>query len=159
MVAATATRAPLLSSSLWHCPSELAFVDADDLTNVVHFSAPSKSRPGDANVVALDVLSGSSFCNCKAAECGKPCWHQELVQAAWDGHPARVLASRYSDAQLQQAGRKSAHMVGWARHRRFNVHPLDQLALVAARCEYRRRYRLTPLGAVDVADTTPDTAA
>jgi len=133
-------RPPLLSSSLWHCPSELAFVDADDKLNVVHYSAPSKSRPGDANIVALDILTGATLCNCKAAECGKRCWHQELVQAAWDGHPARVLASRFTDAQLSAAGSKAAHMVAWARHRRFRVHPLDQLNLLAARCEYRARH-------------------
>jgi len=150
----TATR-PLLSSSLWHCPSELAFVDACDLTNVVHFSAPSKSRPGDANISALDILTRATFCNCRASETGHRCWHQELVQAAWDGHPARILSARYSDDQLNTAGRKAAHLTAWARGRRFRVHPLDQLALVACRDEYRRRYRLTALVAVDVAEPIP----
>jgi len=156
MVAQQTAPAPLLTSSLWHEPNELTYVDADDKLNVVHLSAPSKSRPGDANIVALDILTGATLCNCKASECGKPCWHQALVQAAWDGHPARVLAARYSDAQLEAAGSKAAHMCAWARHRRFRVHPLDQLNLLAARAEYRARH-LTELVAAVAAE--PDTAA
>jgi len=152
----TTPRPPLLATSLWHCPSELAFVDADDRTNIVHYSAPSKSRPGDANIVALDTMTGASCCNCRAAETNRQCWHAELVQAAWDGHPARVLASRYSDTQLNTVGRKAKHLCDWARHRRFAVHPLDQLNLVAARSEYRRRYRVTALVAEVAAE--PDTA-
>jgi len=126
---------------------------------VVHYSAPSKSRPGDANVIGLDILTGATCCNCRAAETNHQCWHATLVQAAWDGHPARILAARFNDDQLQASGRKAAHMTAWARHRRCRVHPLDQLNLLAARSEYRRRYRLTPPVAVEVADAAPDTAA
>ena len=129
-----------VSSAAYHCPTELAYQDADDLTNIVHFAAPSASTPGKLNVVALDVLTGETLCTCRAAECGRMCWHRALAQAAWDGHPARVLASRFTDQQLQASGKKAAHMCGWARHRRFRVHPLDQLNLLAARCEYRRRH-------------------
>jgi len=144
MVAQATAPAHPIASSLWHEPNDLTFIDADDRTNIVHYSAPSQSRPGDANIVALDILSGSTFCNCKASECGKGCWHQELVQAAWDGHPARILAARYSDAQLHASGKKASHMCAWARHRRFRVLPADALALVAARGEYKRRYRVAP---------------
>ncbi len=139
-----ATSAPPVStpiaSSLWHCPTELAYLDADDLTNIVHYSAASKSRPGDANIVALDTATGASFCNCRAAECGRSCWHQALAQAAWDGSPARILAGKYTNDQLRAAGSKAAHMCRWARHRRFRVLPADQLALLACRAEYRRRF-------------------
>jgi len=160
MVAATATRSALLSSSLWHCPTDLTFVDACDKTNIVHFSASSKSRPGDANVIGLDILTGATLCNCKAAETHRHCWHAELVQAAWDGHPARVLAARYTDDQLEAAGKKALRTIRAYRARRYwNVLPGDQLMLLACRSEYRRRYRLTPLVAVDVADAAPDTAA
>ena len=153
MVAQLAPRtAPPLPTSLWHCPTELTFVDACDKTNIVHFSAPSKSRPGDANVVALDILTGATCCNCRAAETNHQCWHAELVQAAWDGHPARILAARFTDDQLQASGRKAKHMCAWARHRRFRVLPADQLSLLAARSEYQRRYRLTPPVAVEVAE-------
>jgi len=139
MVAATATHHPI-ASSLWHEPNDLTFIDADDLTGIVHYSAASKSRPGDANIVALDTATTATFCNCKASECGKPCWHQALVQAAWDGHPARILASRYSADQLRNAGSKAGHMCAWARHRRFRVLPADPLSLLACRAEYRRRF-------------------
>ena len=139
MVAAVATHHPI-ASSLWHCPTELAYLDADDLTGIVHYSAASKSRPGDANIVALDTATGATFCNCKAAECGRSCWHQALAQAAWDGHPARILAARFTDTQLAASGKKAKHMCEWARHRRFRVHPLDQLSLLAARAESRRRH-------------------
>jgi len=151
MVAQATAPAHPIASSLWHEPNDLTFIDADDLTNVVHYSAPSKSRPGDANIVALDVLSGSTFCNCKAAECGKGCWHQALVQAAWDGQDARILAARFTDDQLAASGKKAKHMCAWARHRRFRVHPLDQLALLAARSEYRRRFPV----AAEVAEVAP----
>ncbi len=141
MVAQLAPRtAPPLAPSLWHCPTELTFIDADDLTNIVHYSAPSKSRPGAANIVALDILSGATFCTCRAAECGRMCWHAELVQAAWDGHEARLLAARFSADQLRNAGSKAGHMCAWARHRRFRVLPADQLSLLACRAEYRRRF-------------------
>ena len=123
----------------FHCPSELAFLDADDLLNVVHYAAPSKSRPGDANVVALDVLTGATRCTCKAAETGHGCWHQTLVQAAWDGHPARILASKYNVAQLQAAGAKASRMCRIYRRRIWRCLPADQLALLACRSEYRRR--------------------
>jgi len=139
MVAALATHSPI-ASSLWHEPNDLTFIDADDLTNIVHYSALSKSRPGDANVVGLDVLTGATCCNCRAAETNHHCWHAELVQAAWDGHPARILAARFNDTQLAASGKKAAHMTAWTRHRRFRVLPADALALVAARAEYRRRF-------------------
>jgi len=72
MVAQLTTPVPATrtDTAAWHCPSELAFLDADDLLNVVHYAAPSKSRPGDANIVALDVLTGATLCNCRAAETG-----------------------------------------------------------------------------------------
>jgi len=123
----------------FHCPSELTFLDADDLLNVVHYSAPSKSRPGDANVVALDVLSGATLCNCKAAETGHGCWHQTLAMSAWNGHETRVLASRFNDAQLQAAGAKANRMCRVYRRRIWRCLPDDQTMLLACRCEYRRR--------------------
>ena len=131
--------APKVSSAAWHCPTELAFLDADDLTNIVHFAAPSASTPGKVNTVGLDVLTGETHCTCRAAECGRRCWHVALAQAAWDGHAARILAAKFSDQQLQASGKKAAHMCAWARHRRYRVLPADQVALLAARCEYRRR--------------------
>ena len=87
-----------VSSAAYHCPTELAYQDADDLLNVVHFAAPRASTPGKVNVVGLDVLTGDTHCTCRAAECGRRCWHAELAMAAWNMHPARELAARFTDA-------------------------------------------------------------
>ena len=148
---ATQSVATPIASPLWHCPTELTYVAADDLTNVVTFRAASKSRPGQHNTISLDVLTGETLCDCKAAECGRGCWHAELVQAAWDGHAVRVLVGRYNAAQLREAGRKAQRMCAASRVRRYwNVLPADQLMLLACRAEYRRRHPVAA-EAVDVA--------
>lgn len=126
-------------TAAYHCPTELTFVDADDLLNIVHFSAPSKTAKGKVNVVGLDVITGETHCTCRAAEVGKECWHQTLAQAAWDGHQARRLARRYTNEQLHAAGRKALAMCNIYRQRIARCLPADQLALLAARCEYRAR--------------------
>ena len=128
-----------IQSASFHCPTELTFVDADDLLNIAHFSAPSKSAANKVNTVGLDIITGETFCTCKGAECGRECWHQTLVRAAWDGHSARVLASRYNDEQLQAAGRKASAMCGIYRQRISRCLPADQVALLACRAEYRAR--------------------
>ena len=156
MVAQLAPRPPLLSSSLWHEPNELTLTGADDVLNVVTFIAPSASTPGKVNTVSLDILTRETLCDCRAAETGGACWHRELVTAAWDGTPARLLAAKFTDQQLSAAGSKAAHMCRWARHRRFRVLPADQLTLLSCRCEYRARH-LSALVAEVAAE--PDTAA
>lgn len=126
-------------TAAFHCPTELTFVDADDLLNLVHFSAPSKTSPDTLNIVGLDVITGETFCNCKGAECGRECWHQTLVTAAWEGHPARLLAGRYNDDQLTVAGRKALAMCTAYRARIGRTLPDDATTLVACRCAYRAR--------------------
>jgi len=106
--------------------------------------------------VSLDIISGESFCDCRAAETGHACWHRELVMSAWNMHPARELAAKFTDQQLSAAGSKAGHMCRWARHRRFRVLPADQLTLLSCRCEYRARH-LAALVAEVAAE--PDTAA
>lgn len=127
------------TTAAYHCPTELTFLDADDLLNIAHFAAPSKSDPRKTNVVALDIITGETHCTCRAAECGLDCWHQTLAQAAWDGHSARRLASRYTAEQLATAGRKAHAMCAIYRRRAGRCLPDDQVALLAARCEYRAR--------------------
>jgi hypothetical protein len=123
-----------------HEPGELVFLGADDLLNVVHFQAASASRAhGPWNTVALDVITGEIHCSCLGFQTGRECWHLTLVQAAWDAHPARVLASQYNDDQLLQAGTKAARMCRVYRRRTWRVLPDDQVALVACRQEYRAR--------------------
>ena len=126
-------------TAAYHCPTELQFMEADDLLNIVHFAAPSKSAAHKVNLVGLDIITGETFCTCKGAECGLECWHQTLVRAAWEGHTARVLASRYTADQLTVAGRKALAMCTIYRRRCGRCLPADQVALLAARCEYRAR--------------------
>lgn len=87
-----AVPAPMVASSLTHCPTELTYHSADGALGLVYFTAESKSAPGKVNVIGLDVETGESHCSCKASEVGRACWHAALVQAAWDGHRARPLA-------------------------------------------------------------------
>jgi hypothetical protein len=125
-----------------HEPGELEYVSADDINNLVTFRAVSRSGAnGGYNYASLDVASGEWHCSCKGAATGRECWHASLLQAAWDAHPARVLASRYTTAQLLAAGTKAARMVRVYRRRGFRVLPADQVALVAARSVYLERKR------------------
>lgn len=126
-------------TAAYHCPTELTFVDADDLDNIVHFTAPSKRQPGKVNTVGLDILTGETHCDCKGAECGRECWHQTLVQAAWDGHSAVLLAGRLNDDQLWAAGRKARAMCRAYRASCGRCLPLDQVTLLACRSVYWAR--------------------
>jgi hypothetical protein len=128
------------ASAAHHEPAELVFLGADDLLNVVHFQAASASKAnGPWNSCALDVITGEIHCTCLGFQTGRECWHATLVAAAWAAHPARVLASRYTDAQLLTAGTKAARMVRVYRRRTWRVLPDDQIALVACRQEWFRR--------------------
>lgn len=126
-------------TAAFHCPTELTFLDADDLLNIVHFTAPSSRDSAIVNTVGLDVITGETFCTCTGAEFGRECWHQTLVRAAWDGHSARLLAARMSDDQLTVAGRKALAMCNVYRARINRPLPDDATTLVACRCEYRAR--------------------
>lgn len=132
------------ATAAYHCPTELAFVDADDILNIVHFAVASKSDPATPNIVGLDIITGETHCSCKGAECGRECWHQTLVQAAWDGHAARALAARYNGEQLATAARKALAMCNAYRARSGRCLPSDQVALLACRAEYRRRRGVLP---------------
>lgn len=125
-----------------HHPSELAFVSADDLTGIVTFAAPSKSKPGTTHHVSLDTATGDRHCDCTGASAGRVCWHLDYVATAWSNHEARQLARRYTSAQLLQTGRKLAHMCATYRARIWRCVPQDMVMLVACRCEYRERRAL-----------------
>jgi hypothetical protein len=123
-----------------HEPAELVYLSADDVNNLVHFQAASASKAnGPWNTVSLDVLTGEAHCTCKGAETNRECWHLTLVQAAWDAHPARVLASRYTTDQLVKAGTKAARMCRVYRRRTWRVLPADAVAVVACRAEWFAR--------------------
>lgn len=133
----TATGIP--RSAADHAPAELTFLDCDERTNVVRYSAPSASRPGRTNTVSLDVLAWAASCDCTAGREGRPCRHVAHVAAAFDQHPARVLARSYTDGQLATAGRRAARHCAIYRRRTWRTPSRDVVALVACRLEYADR--------------------
>jgi hypothetical protein len=128
-----------------HSPSELTLIGADDATGIVTFTAPSASTPGKVNTVALDTATGAILCDCTGAECGRACWHADLVGAAWAASPAMRDVRWLTADQLARYGRKLAAMAANYRARCGRVLPADALNLVAARCEWRRRAALAPV--------------
>ncbi len=127
-----------------HSPAELTPATCDDLTGIVSFVAPSASRPNHVNTVSLDVLSGATLCDCRAAECGKQCWHRDLVAEAWAQSPAMREVAWLSDDRLARYGAKLAGMVAQYRARTGRALALDVVNLLAARAEWRRRAAAAP---------------
>jgi hypothetical protein len=131
-----------------HCITELEFVSADDVLNIVTFRALSKSgATGAYNYASLDVVTGETHCSCKGAETHRECWHMTLLQAAFEALPAVALARQYTTEQLVKAGTKAARMCRVYRRRAWRVLPADAVALVACRAEYRRRMGLVAVAA------------
>lgn len=122
-----------------HSPAELTFADACDLTNIVHFTAPSASTESKVNTVGLDVLTGEAFCSCRAAECGRACWHVAHVAAAWESTAAMREVSWLTSERLEAFGKKYRAFIDVYRARCGRALPADATNLVAARCEYRLR--------------------
>jgi hypothetical protein len=122
-----------------HRADELRFLDACDRTNIVHFQSDSRHAAARTNTTGLDVLTGATYCDCKAGECHKVCWHLAAVIAAWDAEPARCEVAWLTDAQLVRYGTKAAAMLAVYRARTGRVLPMDQINVVAARAEYRLR--------------------
>lgn len=130
------------TSAMQHCPTELEYVSADDINNLVTFRAVSRSGAhGAYNYASLDVVTGEWHCSCKGAETNKECWHGTLLRAAFEALPAVVLARQYTTEQLLRAGTKAARMVRAYRGRTWRVLPADAVALVACRSVYLERKR------------------
>jgi len=111
-----------VATAAYHEPAELTYLSADDTNNLVHFQAASASKAnGPWNTVGLDVLTGETHCTCEGAEANRECWHQTLVQPAWDAHSARQLARQYTADQLVKVGTKAARMVRVYRRRTWRV--------------------------------------
>lgn len=124
-----------------HCITELGFVSADDIHNHVTYRALSNSRNGEWNYASLDIATGETHCSCKGHETGRECWHCTLIRAAWEAHPARVLAAQYTSEQLVRAGTKFARMCRVYRARIWRVLPDHAVGLLACRDEYLKRTR------------------
>ncbi len=125
----------------FHCPSELEFVDADDRHNEVTYRTASYSQPGGWHTTVLNVVSGERSCSCFGAKRGE-CFHLTLVAAAWDGHPARAKARRYSAGELLRAGAKARNGIAVCRSRSWATLLEDRIAVVACRQEFRERSAL-----------------
>jgi len=122
----------------YHCPSELEFVNADDRHNEVTYRTASYSQPGGWYTTTLNVLTGERTCSCFGAKRGE-CFHITLVAAAWNGHPARAQARRYSAGDLLRAGAKARNGIAVCRARTWATLLEDRISVVACRQEWRER--------------------
>ncbi len=130
-----------------HCPSELTFVAANEVERTVAYTALSKHQAGRVNTVQLCLQTGETLCDCKGAECGRECWHQTLVMAAWLAHPAVCGARRLGPGQLEAFGKKLASMCKVYRERIGRPLPADAVGLLAARTVWRERLNAaSPVG-------------
>ena len=120
----------------------LRFVSADTTTGIVTYATPSAHDASRTNVVSLDTQTDATYCDCKAGECHKACWHLEAVRAAWDAEAARFAVVWLTDAQLVRYGTKHALCVATYQARTGRSLASDRIALLVARAEYRRRVRL-----------------
>lgn len=122
-----------------HNPAELDFIGCDDRTGIVVFQSASGHDAARVNTTALDTGTGAIICDCKAAEFGRICWHQDHVVNAWHQTPAMRAARYLSPVALLNQGRKAAAMVATYRKRCGRPLQDDVLTLVASRSEWRRR--------------------
>ncbi len=131
-----------------HSPAELTLAACDDTTAIVSFVAPSASTPGKHNTVSLDTATGAIFCDCKGAECGRECWHRDLVLQAWERHPAVLDVKWLPTDRLIRYGMKVSAMAAVYMARCGRTLPADAVAILAARYEFRRRAAAAPAAIV-----------
>ncbi len=127
-----------------HSPAELTFIGCDDRTEIVVFQSSSEHDANRVNTTALDTTTGAIICDCKAAEFGRVCWHADHIAAAWRQTPPMRACRFLSSTALLNQGRKAAAMVATYRTRCGRPLQDDVLALVATRCEWRRRHATAP---------------
>jgi|GEM_PF-4122243 len=127
------------ATALLHSTDELTFIGCDDQTEIVVFQTVSTHDANRVNTTALDTITGAIICDCKAAEFGRVCWHADHALAAWLRTGAMLDVLWLTDAELARYGTKLAGMVRIYRARTGRILLADQVNLVAARAEYRRR--------------------
>jgi len=132
-----------------HTPAELTFVSCDHVTGIVTYAAPSKHEAGRTNHVALDTTNGATLCDCKGAECGRTCWHQGHIAAAWALSPAMQQVRWLTDEQLVRCGKRARSMTAIYLTRAGRVLP----AAVAASAHDQA------VAAISATDTTAEPAA
>lgn len=123
-----------------HTYRDLVFVGVSgEHQQIVTFGARSARDPARTNLVSYSTATGATHCDCKAAMCGRPCWHAELAEAAWLSHPAMQEVRWLTDARLLRYGRKLAAMTAIYEARAGRPLRADTVNLAAARSEWRRR--------------------
>ncbi len=127
-----------------HSTADLTFIGCDDRTEIVVFQTASEHDANRVNTTALNAITGVIICDCKGAEFGRVCWHQDHVVTAWHQSPAMRACCFLSSTALINQGRKAAAMVATYRQRCGRPLQDDVIALVAARCEWRRRQATAP---------------
>lgn len=120
-------------STAAHTAADLTFSGVNVDESLIYYRAPSASRPGKVNEVALCALTGATLCDCRAAECGHHCWHRAVVAEAFAAHPAVRAVTGLPDATLLAYGKKCANFVRQYRAACGRALPFDAVALVAAR--------------------------
>lgn len=123
-------------------PADLSFLGVSGA--LVTFGAASRHDPARTNRVSLDTATGAIRCDCAAAKCGRACWHAATIEAAWQSQPAMRAVRWLTDEQLARYGRKRAAMVAIYRARIGRAHAGDEIALAAARDEWRLRHPAQP---------------
>lgn len=114
---------------------------ADELTyrgirgEVAVWSAPSKSKPGQHNVIVRDTVTGGCHCDCTGAATGRECWHMTLIETCWAMRAVAPFVASLSDDELLAAGKsaKARHEVGGTR--------TDLLVWLQCRAEWKARER------------------
>ncbi len=120
----------------------LRFVSADTTTGIIAYAVASQHDARRTNIVSLDTTNADTYCDCKAGECHRPCWHLAAVAEMWAAELGAQGIVWLTDAQLVRYGTKAAHMVNTYTTRIGRSLASDRIALLAARAEWRRRVRL-----------------
>ena len=113
---------------------------ADELTfhglrgEVAIFSAESASQPGTHHVIVRDVVTGEAHCDCRAAACGRRCWHLDLLETAWLMRDVAPFVAALADDALLATG-----VAARARLAEGGATVTDLLVYHQCRAEYRRR--------------------
>jgi len=120
----------------------LRFLSADTTTGIVAYTVASQHDAKRTNIISLDTTNGDTFCTCKASECHHTCWHTSAIVEAWAVELATQGVVWMTDAQLLRYGRKHRLCVDTYQARIGRSRIEDRVALLVARCEYRRRLSL-----------------
>lgn len=127
-----------------HTFRDLVFVGVSGASGeIVSYGAQSQSDKAKTNLVSLDVQTGDVTCTCIHCEThpNEPCscWLARLIDEAWERHPAHADVRWLTDSQLLAYGKKLASFARQYRERTGRALQADEVNLLAARSEWKRR--------------------